>query len=76
MFSYMSMQPCLGVGIATSIRVGNELGAGNPVGAKRASYTALSITCKFDGEVRSQALHELVRLIVLNPWQSEIGARG
>ena len=52
--------------------MGNELGAGNPVGAKRASYTALSITCKFDGEVRSQALHELVRLIVLNPWQSEI----
>ena len=39
-------QPCLGLGIAASIRVGNELGAGNPQGAKRASYAAISASCK------------------------------
>ena len=33
----------LGLGIAGTIRVGNELGAGNPLRAKRASYTAMGI---------------------------------
>ena len=40
------IQPALGLSIAVSIRVGNELGAGNPLGAKRASYTAVAIVCK------------------------------
>ena len=40
-------QPCIGISIATSVRVGNELGAGNPKGAKRASYASMTIVCKF-----------------------------
>ena len=36
-------QFALGTGTAASVRVGTELGAGNPVRARRASYTALSI---------------------------------
>lgn len=32
--------------MATSIRVGNELGAGNPTSAKRASYIAIGIICE------------------------------
>lgn len=33
----------LGMGIAVSVRVGNELGAGNPLRAKRASFMALGV---------------------------------
>ena len=35
----------IGTGTAASVRVGNELGAGNPLRAKRASYTALGLQC-------------------------------
>ncbi len=35
------MQVPFGMGIAVNIRVGNELGAGNPLSAKRASYVAI-----------------------------------
>ena len=33
----------LGLGISVTIRVGNELGAGNPLRAKRAAFTAVAI---------------------------------
>ena len=33
-----------GVGTAVTVRVGNELGAGNPLKAKQATYTAFGIT--------------------------------
>ena len=39
----MDMQVPLGLSIAANIRVGNELGAGNPLRAKRASYAAFII---------------------------------
>ena len=42
----MITQVPLGIGIAVSIRVGNELGAGNPKAAKRASYVALGMACE------------------------------
>ena len=32
--------------MATSIRVGNELGAGNPGGAKKVSFVAIGCVCK------------------------------
>ncbi len=37
------VQVPLGISIAISIRVGNELGAGNPTGAQRACYVACGI---------------------------------
>ena len=40
-------QPPIGFSIATSIRVGNELGAGNPNAAKKASYLAVVCVCKY-----------------------------
>lgn len=40
------LQPCLGLSVATSVRVGNELGAGNPQGAKRVTLVSVMITCK------------------------------
>lgn len=33
-----------GIGTATAVRTGNELGAGNPLRAKRVAYTAIWIT--------------------------------
>ena len=33
----------MGLSIAGSVRIGNELGAGNPKGAKRASFVFLII---------------------------------
>ena len=44
-------QPPIGFSIATSIRVGNELGAGNPNAAKRASYLAIVCVCKYASNV-------------------------
>ena len=35
----------LGLGIAAGVRVGNELGAGKPLKAKRVTYTAIGIMC-------------------------------
>ena len=32
--------------MAVTVRVGNELGAGNPQRAKQATYTAFGIICK------------------------------
>ena len=43
LFRALYQQLPLGLGIAGTIRVGNELGAGNPLRAKRASYTAIGI---------------------------------
>ena len=40
------LQIPLGIGISVTIRVGKELGAGNPRGAKRASFTAVAIARK------------------------------
>ncbi len=40
---YPILQVPFGLSIAITIRVGNELGAGNPSAAKRASYTAIII---------------------------------
>ena len=40
------IQPPIGIATATSIRVGNELGAGNPNAAKKASYFAIVCVCK------------------------------
>ena len=37
--------------MATSIRVGNELGAGNPLRAKRAAYTALGLIRMFHNNI-------------------------
>ena len=37
------MQIPLGYGTALAIRVGNELGAGNPLAAKRAAFTGVII---------------------------------
>ena len=37
----------LGISIAASVRVGNELGAGNPVGAKRAAYISIGVISQF-----------------------------
>lgn len=31
---------------AVSVRVGNELGAGNPKGAKRAAFVSCGVSCK------------------------------
>ena len=48
LFEYVTfLQPPIGFSIATSIRVGNELGAGNPNGAKKASYLAVICVCKW-----------------------------
>ena len=47
---YMKFLPVLqipmGIGISVTIRVGKELGAGNPRGAKRASFIAVAIARK------------------------------
>ena len=37
------MQVPFGLSIAATVRVGNELGAGNPLRAKRAAYTAIGV---------------------------------
>ena len=34
-----------GLGIAAGVRVGNALGAGKPLKAKRVTYTAIGIIC-------------------------------
>ena len=36
----------LGLSIAGTVRVGNELGAGQPQKAKRAAYVCIFVTCK------------------------------
>lgn len=56
MFSFPQVP--LGLSIAVSIRVGNELGAGNSLGAKRAAHAALGIICMLflAGTVMSIAL--------------------
>ena len=38
-------QLAYGTGTAATVRVGNELGAGNALRAKRASYVALALQC-------------------------------
>ena len=43
---FLVLQIPLGIGISVTIRVGKELGAGNPRGAKRASFTAVAIARK------------------------------
>ena len=50
-FNFMLQFP-LGMAIAVNIRVGNELGAGNEVAAKRSSYVAVgmqseSVRCRY-----------------------------
>ena len=45
-FFFLVLQIPLGIGISVTIRVGKELGAGNPRGAKRASFTAVAIARK------------------------------
>ena len=40
------LQIPMGIGISVTIRVGKELGAGNPRGAKRASFIAVAIARK------------------------------
>ena len=45
--NFFFFQPPIGFSIATSIRVGNELGAGNPNAAKKASYLAVICVCKY-----------------------------
>ena len=37
------VQVPLGISTAVSVRVGNELGAGNPKGAKRAAYVSCGV---------------------------------
>ena len=39
----MYIQFGLGVGVAATVRVGNELGAGNSTAAKRAAYISLAL---------------------------------
>lgn len=36
----------MGISIAAGVRIGNELGAGNPKNAKRASLVAMVVVCK------------------------------
>ena len=38
----------MGISIAAGVRIGNELGAGNPQKAKRASLVAMAVVCKSD----------------------------
>ena len=45
-FFFLVLQIPLGIGISVTIQVGKELGAGNPRGAKRASFTAVAIARK------------------------------
>lgn len=45
-YCYISLQLALGVGVAGTVRVGNELGAGNPIAAKRAAYTSVILGCR------------------------------
>ena len=45
------MQPNIGLSLAVSIRVGNELGAGNPHGAKKASFVAIGCTRKYNSNI-------------------------
>ncbi len=40
-------QICAGMSVAINVRVGNELGAGNPLSAKRASYVAIIMQSEF-----------------------------
>ena len=52
-----SLQLALGVGVAATVRVGNELGAGNSTAAKRAAYISLalggeSVTLKLKDNIR------------------------
>ena len=44
--NHILLQPNIGLSLAVSIRVGNELGAGNPHGAKKASFVAIVCTRK------------------------------
>ena len=37
----------LGLGTAAGVRVGNELGAGRPLKAKRVTYIAVGIICTY-----------------------------
>ena len=41
--TYNCLQLPFGFGIAVAVRVGNELGAGNPLAAKRAAFTGVII---------------------------------
>ena len=56
------MQPTIGFTSAVSIRVGNELGAGNPRGAKKAALVAIGCICEFPIIV-----HIIINLFTLRP---------
>ena len=47
-FFFLFPQLALGLGTAAGVRVGNELGAGRPLKAKRVTYTAIGIMCMRD----------------------------
>ena len=44
-----NLQSALATGISASIRVGNELGAGNALQAKRVFHMTIFVTCKYEG---------------------------
>ena len=54
-------QVSLGIATAVSVRVGNELGAGQPLRAKRSAYVSIVMTCEF---MQSSTVHCIIFLCI------------
>ena len=51
----------LGIATAVSVRVGNELGAGQPLRAKRSAYVSIAMTCEL---MKSSMFHCITVIII------------
>ena len=54
----LPLQVPIGISIATSIRVGNALGGGDPAAAKRTSFVAMGMACTYICEPFRQNLND------------------
>ena len=54
----------LGISIAAGVRIGNELGAGNPLKAKRSSYIAMAVVCKSHGHQSHVFMHLYLQSLI------------
>ena len=59
----------LGIGTAASVRVGNELGAGNPQKAKRAAFAALVVQGMAIIKVACRVAICIIQILIINNYR-------